>query len=128
MGAGRTDGLIKNCAAGGAIAPYTYVKFGADDDTVVAAADDGDAIIGSTGMLGADAAGERVDVHLTGLAEVTFGGAVTRGDLTTSDANGHAVTAAPAAGANARTGGTAMVSGVLGDVGLVLLERGSVQG
>lgn len=129
MSAGRTDGLIKNFGWGGAspLPPRTLVKFGADDDTVILAASAADAVIGASGEL-ATAVGERVDIHLTDLVEVTYGGAVTRGDLVVSDAQGRAVTAAPAAGANVRTAGTAMRSGVLGDYGVVLLARGSMQG
>lgn len=128
MSAGRTDGLIKSFGAGATIPTRTLVKFaGPDDDTVIPAAAATDAVIGVSGELAA-ALGDRVDVHLTDLAEVTYGGAVTRGDLVVSDAVGRAVTAAPAAGANVRLAGTAMASGVLGDIGVVLIARGSLQG
>lgn len=124
---GRTDGLIKSLLAGAAIAARHIVKFGADDDTVVTAAAATDAPIGVTSEIDA-ALGEPCDVMLSGLAEVVYGGNVAGGDLLTSDANGAAVTAAPAAGVNNRVIGVAMASGVAGDIGLVLLQPGSVQG
>lgn len=127
MGAGRTDGLIKNFKAGAAIAAFRFLKFGADDNTVVQAAAATDAIIGVSGELAA-AAGEPCDVHLGDVAEVSYGGNVARGDLLTSDADGKAVAAAPAAGVNNRTGGVAMRDGVLNDVGAVLVAPGRVQG
>jgi hypothetical protein len=128
MGAGRTDGLIKNFGAGGAIPARRFVKFsGVDDDTVVLATGPTDAVIGVSVDLDA-VAGDRVDVALTDIGEVTYGAAVTRGDLLVSDAQGRAVTAAPAAGANVRTAGFALTSGVLGDFGVAHLARGSMQG
>jgi hypothetical protein len=127
MGAGRTDGLIKNFGAGGAIPARRFVKFGGDDDTVILATAPSDAIIGVS--LDLDAVqGDRVDVALDGVAEVTIGGSTTRGDLLTADAQGRAVTAAPAAGVNVRTGGVATSSNVLGDFGAALVRQNSMQG
>ena len=119
--------LIKTFVAGAAINPNSLVKFGSDDNTVVPAAAATDAIIGVVNNVGA-ASGDRVDVIMIGAAEVEYGGNVTRGDLLTSDANGNAITAAPVAGANARLVGVAMVSGVSGDIGSVMVKPGSMQG
>ena len=69
-----------------------------------------------------------VDVTLGGPAEVVLGGAVTRGQPLTSDANAAAVAAAPAAGVNAFTSGFALASGVAGDVIPFHAMRGVIQG
>lgn len=127
MGAGRTDGLIKGFKAGAAIAAHRFVKFGADDNTVVQAAAATDAIIGVSSEL-AVTAGQPVDVHMSHLADVTYGGNVGRGALLTSDADGKAVAAAPGAGVNHRTGGLATRDGVANDVGTALVSPGQVQG
>lgn len=125
--AGRTDGLIKSFIAGAAIPRRRIVKFGANDQQVVLGAAATDALIGITTEIDADS-GERTDVILTDLAEVTYGGNVTRGDPLTSDATGRAVVAAPAAGARARIVGFAMVSGVSGDVGVCRIAPGFISG
>ncbi len=119
--------LVKTFVAGAALNPNQLVKYGVDDNTVIPAAAAADSIIGSTGAIGADL-GDRIDVTLIGVEEVSYGGNVTRGDLVTSDANGAVVTAAPVAAANARIAGIAMVSGVAGDIGSVLIKPGSMQG
>ena len=74
------------------------------------------------------AAGERVDVIRAGIADVEFGGNVTRGQPVTADADGKAVVAAPAAGVNAHIVGFAEVSAVAGDIAPVTLARGVMQG
>ncbi len=120
--------LFKNAVAGAAIPVFTLVKLGADDATVVPAAASTDAIIGAVQEV-SPALGERVDVALVGIAYITAGAAITRGALLTSDASGRVITAAPAAGVNARTVGIAVESaGAAGDVIRVLLSQGSIQG
>ncbi len=119
--------LQKTFVAGANINPNQLVKYGVDDNTVIPAAAATDSVIGATGAIGA-LSGDRIDVTLIGVEEVTYGGNVTRGDLVTSDVNGAVVTAAPIAGANARIVGVAMVSGVAGDIGSVLVKPGSMQG
>jgi len=119
--------LTKSYKAGATVSPYRIVKFGADDEHVVHAAAATDAMFGVSAELGADAE-ERVDVHVAGIAEVEYGGALSAGDLVTSDANGKAVAAAPAAGTNNRVIGIARVSGVAGDIGSVFLYPGQIQG
>lgn len=120
--------LVENFDAGAAISPYRFVQPGAADGAVIQAAAVGDAIIGVSDSLGADAAGDRVDIHTVGLAEIELGGSVTRGDWLTSDAVGRAVAAAPAAGVNNSVGGRARVSGVAGDIIDVQLAPGQIQG
>ncbi|MFE0757198.1 DUF2190 domain-containing protein [Inquilinus sp. NPDC058860] len=116
----RNHGLIKTFFAAAAFAGYRIVKFGADDDTVALATAAADKSIGVVDMLGASAAGLSCDVVLTGVAEVEYGGPVTRGDDLTADAQGRAVIAA----AGNRVIGKAMATGVLGDIGSVLIDRG----
>lgn len=120
--------LEKNMVAEAAVLANRIVKFGAADGQVVQAAAAADLLIGVASR-GFDAAlGERIDIMTHGIAEVKLGGAVTRGQPVTADANGKGVVAAPAAGANARVVGIAMASGVLDDVIDVLLSQSVMQG
>jgi hypothetical protein len=121
------QGLIRAFDAAAAITGNRAVKFSTSDTTVVQAAAATDAIIGVADSLGASSGG-RCDVVMSGTSEIEYGGTITRGDLLTADANGKAVTAAPAAGVNNRIIGIAMRSGVSGDIGLVLIQPSSVQG
>ena len=118
---------FRNYTAEAAIAAHRIVKPGATDGSVLQAAAATDALIGVTEGL-APEAGERVDTVKSGIADVEYGGAVTRGQLLTADADGKAVAAAPAAGANVRIIGVAEVSGVAGDIGQVLIAPGLMQG
>ncbi|ARR52036.1 DUF2190 domain-containing protein [Rhizorhabdus wittichii DC-6] len=117
----------KNFKAGGAVGARLFIKFGSADDTVVQAAAATDLIIGVSTDIDADT-GQPVDVHTDGIREVVYGGNVGRGKKVTSDADGKAVEAAPASGANSQIGGIAMVSGVAGDIGLVKLAPSVMQG
>jgi hypothetical protein len=123
----RNQGLIKAFLAGAAISPYRFVKFGADDRTVIQSAAAADSIVGVSDDVGC-ASGERMDVVLTEIATVEFGGNVTRGGLVISDSSGRAIAATASAGANVRTAGIAMASAVSGDKAPVLLVPGSFQG
>lgn len=116
----RNHGLVKTFFAGAVIAAYRIVKFGADDDHVIAAAAAADKSLGVVDLLGAKAAEVSCDIVLTGIAEVEYGGPVTRGDDLTADAQGRAVVAA----AGNRVIGKAMATGVAGDIGSVLIDRG----
>lgn len=119
--------LIKTFWAGAAIAARRLVKFGSDDNNVIQAAAATDAVLAVANNLGA-ASGERVDVVMDGIAEVEYGGTVTRGDPLTSDSSGRAVTAAPATGTNNRIIGFALCSGVVGDIGCVRVNPCVMQG
>lgn len=111
--------------AGAAILPRRLVKFSADR-TVIQATAATDAIIGVSDSLGASALGDRVEVYQMGTGlEVVFGGAVNRGAEITSDADGKAVAAAPAAGAACRTAGIAQLTYAAGDIGEYLAAPGS---
>lgn len=105
-----------------AVAGRRFVKHGAADGAVVQATAATDAFAGVSDPMGAEAGGV-CDVHQVGTADIEYGGNVTRGDRLTSDAQGRAITAAPAAGATVEIGGRAQVSGVLGDHGRILLGR-----
>lgn len=119
--------LNKNYTAGAAIAAYRIVKPGASDGEVLQAAAATDSLMGVCESVG-PASGERCDIVKSGIADVEFGGAVTRGGPVTADANGKAVAAAPAAGANVRIIGYAEVSAVAGDISPVLIAPGVMQG
>ena len=123
----RNQGLVKAFNAGAAISRNRIVKFGADERNVIQGAAATDALIGVSDNIDIPS-GEVVDVVLTGVATVMYGGTVTVGALLTSDSTGRAVVAAPAAGANNRIIGVAMVAGVVGDLGAVLLSPASLQG
>ena len=122
-----TPNFTKNYVAEGAIAAYRIVKRGSSDDQVAPAAAATDAVFGVCDALGA-ADTERVDIHQGGQPDVEYGGTVTRGDALVSDANGKAVKAAPAAGANVRIIGFAAVSAVAGDIGPMDYAPGVMQG
>ena len=124
----RIPGLTTNHTADGAIAAYRIVKFGAADGNVAQAAASTDLAIGVTDRLAAAVAGDRIDVIRSGIAEVEYGGNVTRGQKLTADADGKAIAAAPAAGVNAQIIGTAEVSGVAGDIGSLLVAPSVMQG
>lgn len=120
--------MTKAFVAGAAIAAYTIVKFGADDNSVIPGAAAGDALIGVNDNAFDAALGERVDIVTHGIAEVKLGGTVARGGAITSNATGQGVAAAPATGVNNRIIGFALASGVSGDVIPVQLAPGSIQG
>lgn len=120
-------GLIKNFTAEAAVLPRRIVKHGATDFSALHGAAATDALFGVTAELAADA-GARVDVILTGTADVEYGGTVNRGDPITSDAVGRAVASTPAAGVNNRIVGFAGMSGVVGEIGLVQIAPGRIQG
>lgn len=123
-----THGLIKSLEATAAITKRRLVKFGAADGAGVQAADATAFIVGVSSDVDT-AIGERCSVLSTGcIADVEYGGNVTRGDPLTSDANGKAVAAAPAGGTNNYIVGFAEVSGVSGDIGSVYVVPGRVQG
>lgn len=120
--------IIKGHVAEAAVEACRIVKFGAADNQVVKGAAATDKLIGVAVASVDSAIGDVVDVIKVGPAEVRLGGAVTRGDLLTSDANGKAVVWNPAAGANARYIGIADASGVLDDVIPCTVNPGIGQG
>lgn len=119
---------IKTFTAEAAIAAFTIVKPGTSDGNMLAAAAVSDKLYGVSDPIGQSTVGGRVEVIIEGEADVLYGGTVTRGDLVTSDASGRAVTAAPGAGTNNRIIGVAKISGVVGDVGTILVAPSMMQG
>lgn len=91
---GQTSGLEKSVKCTAAIATaFTIGKFGADDDTMSLATGATDGLIGIFQHITANA-NDSVRVMLTGgISRLKLGGAVTRGDRITSDANGKGVKA-----------------------------------
>lgn len=126
---GQTTGLLtKSLEATTAVAKRRLVKFGAADGSCVPATDGSAFIVGVNADVDT-AIGERASVHSIGnIADVEYGGNVTRGDPLTAGAAGVAVVAAPGAGANAYIVGYAEVSGVSGDIGSVYVCPGRIQG
>jgi hypothetical protein len=124
----RNEGLITNHLADAAIGAFRICKHGSADGYVAHATASTEKLIGIANHLGAAAAASRVDVVRSGIAEVEYGGSVTRGDPLTSDADGKAVAAAPGSGTNAYIIGLAEVSGSSGDTGSCLLAPGRIQG
>lgn len=120
--------IVKTFVAGGAIGHRRFVKVGAADGEVLQASAAADALIGVTDHPGGAVQGDRVDVVLLGITDVEFGGAVTRGTFVASDANGRAVAAAPAAGANVGVGGRSHVTAASGDILPVLINPTQIQG
>lgn len=110
----RVEGLIINYTAGAAVNPYRFVKHGSSDQQAIQASAATDAIIGVSDQMGADATGDPLDVIRSDLAEVEYGGSVTRGDPLTSDSDGRAITATVD---GSRIAGYAETSGVVGDIG-----------
>lgn len=119
----RNELFIKACYAGAAVLPYRIVKHGAADAFALQAAGATDLSFGVSDGLGQTDANEPLDVIRGGVAEVIYGGTVTRGNPLTSDATGRAVVATVA---GSRLIGYAEVSGVVGDRGSVLIALGTL--
>jgi hypothetical protein len=126
----QTMDIVKNFVAGAAIAALRIVRFGANNTQVLQASAATDFSIGVCHQPGgASAAGERVDVVVTGICDVEFGAAVARGVLLMPDAQGRAITATAAAGTNIRVIGVAMTdAAAAGDIGQILVSQCSLQG
>ncbi|MDR3382305.1 DUF2190 domain-containing protein [Cupriavidus basilensis] len=120
-------GLIKTHIADGAIGKFRIVAQGASDGAVKQGTSGTDSLLGVTEGF-AYVAGDRPSIVRSGIADVEYGGVVTRGAPLTSDASGRAIVAAPAVGVNMRTIGFAEVSGVVGDIGSVLVAPNQIQG
>ena len=113
--------LIKNFTAAEPIGPHRIVVFGAAPGTVRTARAFGDPVIGVADALGAKAAGERIDVILSGIAEVAIGGTVAAGEPLQAGPQGDAVKFAAPQDSDIRAIGLALAAGVAGDIGQVLV-------
>lgn len=120
--------LIKSYVAAGAVAPYRVVSFTSNDGEVAQASAAAQPLCGVTGQLGADVAGDRIDVTKVGRAEVEFGDDVNAGDPLTVDAQGRAIAAAPASGVTVRVIGHAEQSAQQGDVADFLINLSQITG
>ena len=121
MGIGVTSGIEKPLVVTSAVLKNQLAAFSTGDDKAKKATDKTKAVIG---VFMADAAsGKRVNVMLTGVAEVKLGGTVARGDMVTCDASGEGVKATVAGN---YTVGVAVASGVDGDIIPVLLSQGKI--
>lgn len=118
---------VRSFVAEAAISANRVVTFGATDDNVLTAAAVTSTLIGIVEGV-SPVLGERVDVVMTGIADLQIGGSVTRGNFITVDAQGRGVAAAPAAGVNNNVIGVALQSGVSGDIIPVLISPGRIQG
>jgi len=119
---GQTTGfLTKSLTATTRIPARTLVKYGAADGTGVPAVDATAFIPGVSSEIDTEV-GERASVFMNGnIADVIYGGTVARGDALTADAQGRAVATTTT---GARIVGFAEVSGVLGDIGSVVVTPG----
>lgn len=126
---GRTTGLLqKGYTATTAIPAHTLMKFGAADGTVIPAVDGAAFLVGVQAQLDCDV-NDRASASMVGnIEDVIYGGNVARGDPLTSDANGRAIKAVPAAGVNVFCIGFAEVAGVVNDIGTVIISPFVMQG
>jgi Uncharacterized conserved protein (DUF2190) len=100
-------GLVKQFTAAGLINPRRVVAFDVVEGKVKQGAAAADKLVGVTGISGAAADGERVDVLMDGIRTIEAGGAFAQGDYLVSDAQGRVVVAAPGAGVTVFTIGQA---------------------
>lgn len=85
--------LTRSFGAAAVMAAHSIAAFAAPaaDSSVEPATGPADPLLGTTGTIGASAAGAMVDLDLAGIGTVQLGGAVEAGDWLTSDANSKAV-------------------------------------
>jgi hypothetical protein len=121
-------GLVKNFTSAGAIKPRRIVAFAAAEGRVeTAVSATAKPLIGVSGVLGAVAADERIDIYLSDVQPVEAGAAFAQGARLTTDAEGRVVAAAPAATATVHIIGLALgPSTALGEVVPVRILQGSL--
>lgn len=88
--------LTKNYEADGAISPCRILVLADADDEMSQAAGATELLVAISEALTGIADGERVDCIMAGLADVEYGGTVTRGQPLTADVDGKAVAASRA--------------------------------
>ena len=120
-----THGLTKALTAPADVRASRIVTLGSVDGTCAEATGSGSALIGVSSDTDTDGGG-RADIHMVGnIAEVVYGGTITRGDDLTSDSQGRAIRAVRGA-AVVHIIGKAEVSGVSGDIGTVIIGLGQL--
>jgi len=87
-----TSGLIRTFVQGAPVNPRRFVKLDANGDVIQCAAAD-PKMIGVSDQVGEAKVGQRVDVRLTGTAEIEAGAVFGPDVRLTSDADGRAVAA-----------------------------------
>lgn len=112
-------GLVKNYTCSTAIKPYRLVAIDGATEQVLPAADGDAALVGVTGVVGTEAAGERVDVYKDNVRTVEYGGPIDAGDPVTAGADGVAVKAEPGAGVLVRIIGFAEETALAGARGQI---------
>lgn len=112
----NNPGLSKQLKASAAVEKYRIVVLSSDGEMAQASAVSS-LSVGVNDSLDVES-GEFGDAIVSGIAPVTYGGAVAVGERLTSDADGRAV---PVSAATDVVIGKAMVSGVVGDTGSVLI-------
>ncbi len=117
---------MKSYAVESAVAAYLIVKPGVSGGVVPAAAAT-DALLGTNDNIYL-ATGQTGDFSITGESFVKLGGTVALMDPLTSDANGKAIKAVPAAGTNNRIIGYALQAGVANDVITYIGQPATYQG
>lgn len=115
---GQTTGTVKTVKCTASVtAAFTIAKPGADDDTYSLSSAATDALLGIFQHT-TSAANAAVELMISGVSPVVYGGAVTRGDPLTSDGSGKAVKAT----LGQSVIGYATVSGVLNDIGFCIIS------
>jgi Uncharacterized conserved protein (DUF2190) len=99
MSNANDHGLVKNLTAAGLITPYRVVAYDVVEGKVKQATGPTDKVVGCSGVIGAAADGERIDVLMDRNRTLEAGAAFGQGDWLVSDAQGRVVGAAPGAGA-----------------------------
>jgi hypothetical protein len=121
-------GLIKSYTAYGEIPPKCIVMAGPSDGTVALAnGSTGVSFLGLSDALDV-ASGYPVDVIHDRIGDLTLGAPVNFGQRLTSDANGHGIPAAPAAGVNCEVVCKALETGIAGDIIRVLITLTQIKG
>lgn len=89
----RNELFIKSFIADGAVAPFRAVKFGTAATHAAQATAATDATFGLADSLGADGAGDNLDVIVDGIGTGIAGGTIAAGDFLTADSQGRLVKA-----------------------------------
>jgi len=110
-----------------AIGKYRIVKKGANNGGVLVATAATEVLMGVTTDVDTDS-GDICDVVMLGPAQVIAGGSIAQGARLTATADGAAVAAAPAGGANAAIVGIAQEEASSGDIFRMLVSPAVMQG
>lgn len=126
----RNDhGLVKAITAAGAIAKRRIVTFSGTEGKVQQAASAAAIPVGVTGIVGAVAADEVLDILMDGNREIEAGAAFSQGDPICADAQGRAILCAPGSGVVAHAIGFALApSGAAGQIVPISINRFVIKG